>query len=257
MIWNWPYCRSPQRPAFSGMLGGSEPIRSDMTVRTCAHWSSHGVKHGIPSSFRCLWLIRSPEEGALPSKMACCVFYEGPRQLPPTFQMMHSTQQRPMDWEAGFHGDVLQLCWYSPQKGKKLPQCSACAHIQTRPHTHSSQLHKLAIYSKKYKVIERGNWSLKNKDTIGGCFAGNRLFFFFFFLSFCKLSIMCLAKDERRLPFCLHPGLRQMGLLQRSLYPSGQDFSEGWRAWPGEELKPNPITPPCREPGRRRDHFPE
>lgn len=72
-----------------------------------------------------------------------------------------------MDLEAGFHGDVLQLCWYSLQKGKKLPQCSACAHIQTRPHTHSSQLHKLAIYSKKCKVIERGNWSLKNKDTIG------------------------------------------------------------------------------------------
>lgn len=171
----------------------------------------------------------------------------------PPFRWCIPHSRGPTAREAGFHGDVLQLCWYSLQKGEKLPQCSACAHIQTRPHTHSSQLHQPAIYSKKCKVIERGNWSLKNKDTIGERFAGNRLFF----LGICKLWIMRLAGGERRLPFCLHPGHKQMGLLQRSLYPSGQDFSEGWRARPAEELKPNPMTPPRREPGRQWDHFPE
>lgn len=41
----------------------------------------------------------------------------------------------PRDGQAGFPGDVSQLCWYSLQKGEKLPQCSACTHRDTHIYT--------------------------------------------------------------------------------------------------------------------------
>lgn len=53
--------------------------------------------------------------------------------------------QKPRDREAGFHGDVSQLYWYSLQKGEKLPsaQCVhthmhtyACTHMHTHTHAH-------------------------------------------------------------------------------------------------------------------------
>lgn len=59
-----------------------------------------------------------------------------PHQTPPALQVTCSTVQHPRDGDAGFHGDVSQLCWYSLQKGEKLPQCSAWTHTQMYTLTH-------------------------------------------------------------------------------------------------------------------------
>lgn len=131
--------------------------------------------HGIPSSVRCHWRMRSPEEGALPSKMACCVLRRAssaPARL--SDDVFHTAEARGLERLVSME----TFCSFAgiPSRRETAPVLSVCTHTNTSAHTLFSAT-PASYISKKCKVTERGNWSLKNKDTIGERFAGNRLFF--------------------------------------------------------------------------------